>query len=317
MLRLLITLATVFLTWASAAAEQVRVATWNIANFWHVEGEYLRPEPGGGPGQIRTAADYRAIADLARELNADIVGLQEMGSTEAARRAFPEATYDLIFSRRFEEDLRADPSKLANPKKRDIYTALALRKDKVKLIRIEPIAELAITDREGHPVRDGTAALVEAGGRRFWAVSLHLNSGCARIEDPASYRNPSRPNLEEACEMLVRQIPILERWIDVRERAGEDFVLLGDFNRVFDRANEPLWRDLDDRDPQTLDLFMVPYRQALVCSGHSPEPDRSIAYVILNKRLWAWAEPSDSPKLDVTGKNVSDHCPVFLDLRLP
>ena len=92
---------------------------------------------------------------------------------------------------------------------------------------------------------------------------------------------------------------------------------MGDFNRVFNRANEPLWRELDDRDPRTLDLFMVPYRQALVCSGHSPEPDRSIDYVVLNKRLWAWAEPCDSPKLDVLGKNVSDHCPVFLDLRLP
>jgi endonuclease/exonuclease/phosphatase family metal-dependent hydrolase len=298
----------------SAQAEQnIRVATWNIANLWHVAGEYLRPGRDGGPGQIRQDTDYAAIRAVAEELKPDIIGLQEMGTPEAARIAFPEDKFELIFSARFDADLKEDPGKLNDPKKRDIYTALALRKGVVKVIEIKPISELSIKDSEGHPVRDGTAVLVEAGGKRFWAVSLHLKSGCPRVTDPYTYKNPSKPSAEEACAMLVRQAPILEDWIDAKEAESQDFVLLGDFNRVFDIGNEMIWAELDDRDPPTLDLFMVPFRQEIVCTGHSPDPDKSIDYVIANKRLWAAAIPSKAPKIDVPGANVSDHCPVFLD----
>lgn len=101
-------------SWGSVAAagNSDRVAIWNIANFWHVPGEYLRPGQDGGPGQIRTEPDFDAIRALAASLNADVIALQEIASPEAARIAFPEADYDLIFSDRFVTDLAANPDKL-------------------------------------------------------------------------------------------------------------------------------------------------------------------------------------------------------------
>jgi len=106
----------------------------------------------------------------------------------------------------------------------------------------------------------------------------------------------------------------VRRW-DTRPGTTEgDVVLLGDFNRVFDRANEVLFADLDDGTPAGLDLFMVPYKQEITCNGHSSKPEKSIDYVITTKSLWQKAVRAEIPKIDVTS-NVSDHCPTFLDLQ--
>ena len=38
---------------APAQAGDLRFATWNIANFWHVPGEYLRPARGSATPRPR------------------------------------------------------------------------------------------------------------------------------------------------------------------------------------------------------------------------------------------------------------------------
>ena len=63
---------------APAQAGDLRFATWNIANYWHVPGEYLRPTRGGGPGLIRLRADYDGLRAVIGQLGADVIGLQEM-----------------------------------------------------------------------------------------------------------------------------------------------------------------------------------------------------------------------------------------------
>jgi hypothetical protein len=78
-------------------AETLRVATWNIANFWHVEGEHLLPARDGGPGLQRTAEDYDAIRAVVDALDAHVIGLQEMGSPEAVRLIFPNTEWDMAF----------------------------------------------------------------------------------------------------------------------------------------------------------------------------------------------------------------------------
>ena len=54
----------------------------------------------------------------------------------------------------------------------------------------------------------------------------------------------------------MRQVPVLERWIDARATENIPFGILGDFNR--DLRREPvessLWLDMDDGDPPAADL---------------------------------------------------------------
>lgn len=70
---------------SSAAAEAIRVASWNIENF----------TVGG-----RTAAELSALAALVEILDADVVALQEVDGPEAAQQIFDPTEYDFHFSSR-------------------------------------------------------------------------------------------------------------------------------------------------------------------------------------------------------------------------
>ena len=97
-------------------AQTLRVATWNIENFWHVEGGIFAG-PYKGRDTLRYKDDYAALRATIEALDADVWALQEMGSPEAARALFPEDQWQLVFSARYDRAAQ-----------RDIYTALAVRR---------------------------------------------------------------------------------------------------------------------------------------------------------------------------------------------
>ena len=287
-----------------ATSARLRLATWNIANFWHVPGEHLRPARDGGPGLIRSSGDYDAIRAAAAALGADIIGLQEMASPASARALFPSSEWDLVFSKRFDDDLAENPDLLESDATRDSYTAIVVRRSAAKVVGTERI-ELDILDENGFPVREGVAALVDLDGTPVWIASLHLKSGCFTDNDLTARAD---------CRTLARQLPILEEWIDEKSEAGFPVALLGDFNRQLDRGSDIVRADLDDNQPT--DLFKVPHRQRLLCQSFQPAPRTSIDYVIVNELLWENVTVPDTPKFDLTDPQISDHCPVFIDIVL-
>ena len=73
----------------------------------------------------------------------------------------------------------------------------------------------------GNPdLRSGVDLIVRpAGGAPMRVLSVHLKAGCT-----AGDRN-------EACPVLLQQVPVLEHWIDQRAGEGLRFAVLGDYNR--------------------------------------------------------------------------------------
>lgn len=72
-------------------AGTVRLATYNIENFFSKAGEFLDTvgaQPVGGDGEdratqpIKPRAEAQAVADTIRKLDADVIALQEVGSKE-------------------------------------------------------------------------------------------------------------------------------------------------------------------------------------------------------------------------------------------
>ena len=281
---------------------EFRIATFNIENFWHVEGEHLRPAKGGGPGSKRSVDDYDAIRAIIDKLEADIIGLQEFGAPDGVRLLFPEQDWDMVFSKRFEDDLIHDPTQIETDTKRDIYTALVVRRSAAKIVGTERI-ELDDLGAGRTRLREGTAALIDVAGQRFWAASIHLKSGCFETNNLGS---------DGSCRTLAKQIPILEDWLDAKSLAGERVALLGDFNRQLDRGIDVIRQDLDDNDP--VDIFKVPHRQKSLCEAFKPTPRVSIDYVLLNEAMWEFVSVPAEPKLNFSDRQISDHCPVFVDV---
>jgi len=137
-------------------------------------------------------------------------------------------------------------------------------------------------------------------------LSVHLKSGCfdAPLENGG------------ACTKLAAQVPILERWIDEREREGAALLVLGDFNRKLFAKSDQVWNDLQDADPASLKLWSPTALLKSKCrDGKYPD---FIDHLLMNERFQNLMVPrsfvehlydqGDAPYV------LSDHCPLSVDL---
>lgn len=288
---------------------EIKIATWNLE--WFMKPETLRalepacqrpdsPRDGARrsvPCDVaheltRSGEDIKAMRKYAQELDADVVALQEVDGADAARLLF--ADHDFCFSRR-----------------------AAVQNNGFAIRRGLPFAcgpdfePLSLNDdvRRGVELR-----LFPGSANELRLLSVHLKSGCAR--DSLTAAKPS-------CTQLARQAPILERWIDDQAREHRPFAVLGDFNR--DLRREPpgksLWGEIDDRDPPDADLVNTAEGQAFQNCQPQQTFSGYIDYIILG-RLMArgLVENSFGRELyrpdDALRRKLSDHCPVFIRLRV-
>ena len=303
---------------AIAAPGTLRIAAWNLEWFIAPE-EFLGlartclPRDAS-PGtrkrfipcnvaleQERSALDLRVLTRYVERLDADIVALQEVDGVAAARQIF--RNHDFCFTRR--EGVQ--------------NTGFAIRKG-VPHRCAEDVVDLSLDDR----VRRGAQLILYPGEKReFRLLSVHLKSGCPRrtLDDP-----------RRDCEILARQVPELEKWIDAQVLAGRRFAILGDFNHDLLAGEGParnesgqirnFWAEIDDGDPVGLDLINVAEgKPFLNCS-----PDQNyrsyIDHVVLDARLAEWRMPDSFVRTtyesrDSLQRKLSDHCPVGVDLRIP
>ncbi|MBL8512689.1 MAG: hypothetical protein JNJ55_01755, partial [Betaproteobacteria bacterium] len=98
---------------------------------------------------------------------------------------------------------------------------------------------LAIKDPPNDPaafrrVRPGLALELVLNGAPVTFMNVHLKSGCANIV--ATERFPARllTDANDACDVLNRQVPLLEDWLDGIAAKSPRLVWLGDFNRRID-----------------------------------------------------------------------------------
>src|SRR5688572_2666400 len=294
---------------AGKEGKTLKLATWNLE--WFMTPETLRAltpactprdAPRDGARRVvpcdvahelmRSNEDVAALRRYARSLDADVIALQEVDGVAAAKLVFPE--YEFCFSGRVAVQ----------------NNGFAIRRGLP--FRCGPeLLDLSLADdvRRGVEVR-----LFPGTSREIALLSVHLKSGCARDRLDAA-----RP----ACGELMRQVPVLERWIDARAAENIPFGVLGDFNR--DLRREPvessLWLDIDDGDPPGADLVNTSEGRAFENCMPSQTFSGYIDYIILGRDL-AHRMVSDSfgralyrPR-DALRRKLSDHCPVFIRLRV-
>ena len=270
-----------------AVAAELKLASWNIA--WLTDRAALLPRDRAP----RDRGDVARLADYARRLDADVVALQEVDGPEAAARVLDPRAYAFYFPE--EDDLQR--------------SGFAIRRS-LRVTRNPDLAALDLHPEARHSLRRGTDLTVEAGGARLRLLSLHLKSGCSsgRLE-----------RAEPECEQLARQGEILAEWVAARRREGVAFALLGDFNRAFERPEEPILARLLAAAP----LVRVTEGVSNPCwSG--PRGGRAfIDHILLGGPARDWMVPG-SLRVLVYGEQgrdwrqrLSDHCPLSIRLRMP
>jgi endonuclease/exonuclease/phosphatase family metal-dependent hydrolase len=293
----------------------LRIATWNLQ--WLVAPEdFLAlarscvPE-GASPGRRRrsipcdvaaklerSTADFDALAGYARELDADVIALQEVDGPAAARRVFPRHRFCFSTAPAVQNLGFA------------IREGLAFRCGR-------ELTELSLGGR----LRTGVELVLYPGTpREMRLLAVHLKSGCGR-------RTLDSPR--EACTVLARQVPLLERWIDAEAAAGRPFAVLGDFNRELLRDPGParndaggprsLWAEIDDADPPESDLVNAAEGERFVNCHPGQNFNGYIDHIVLSRTLAARRVPGSFRRVvfeprEALRRNLTDHCPVAVDL---
>ncbi|OYQ36799.1 hypothetical protein CHU95_03240 [Niveispirillum lacus] len=271
-----------------AAAKETKIATWNMG--WLT----LRADEINGPTvdpkravYQRTDADFDRLKAYAKQLDADIVALQEVDTLTAATKVFDPAEYDIVL---------ADETDFQR-------AGWAVRKT-VRYTRMPDLAALDLLDGKPRSLRKGVDVVFHLPGGDVRGLSVHLKSGCF---------SPKSQN--DACPVIGEQMPILSAWIDQRQAEGASLLVAGDFNRRLNKA-DPLWQILDNGPAP---LALVTEGKPSTCwSGEYPD---LIDHLVLGGPVAAKAKPdsvgilvyAETDRADK--KRVSDHCPVSVEVR--
>jgi endonuclease/exonuclease/phosphatase family metal-dependent hydrolase len=294
---------------AQTAPAELKLATWNLE--WFMSPETLRAltpacSPAGAPRDgarravpcdvahelARSHEDIAALKRHAHALDADVIALQEVDGPDAARLVFPD--YQFCFSARIAVQ----------------NNGFAIRRG-LPFVCAPDLTDLSMND----DVRRGVELhLFPNTPQELRFLSVHLKSGCAR---------ESLESARPSCGELARQVPVLERWIDAQASEHKAFAVLGDFNR--DLRREPsgvsLWGEIDDASPPEADLVNTAEGQAFQNCMASQTFSGYIDYIILGRQM-AQGLVKDSfgrelfPPKDALRRKLSDHCPVFIRLRV-
>ncbi len=261
---------------AIALAEPLKLATWNIENL-----------------RQGSNKDYLSLQDYVKDLEADVIALQEVDGKAAAQQVFDSEDYNFYFSRR------------NNPQR----TGFAVRKG-INVVQNPDYKALNVSGG----LRYGTDLTISTDTEKIRLLSIHLKSGC--FSKPLDGLGSGRG----ACDKLSRQVPILENWIDTRANEEIAFAVMGDFNRRLNLAGDDLWSEIDDGIPANADLTKVTEGKISNCfNGQYPQ---YIDHIVLDKRATGWLDPSSFDQ-ELYGqpienqRRLSDHCAIAVTVNVP
>ena len=185
----------------------ITVATWNVEHLAFPIDTGCKP---------RTPADIEKLMAYVQTLGADVVALQEIGSLEAAAELFPSDQWQIVMSPR--PDSKSYTCRGSENTSTQQKLAFAIKKS-LKLNSITPIDDFGL-DSSG--LRYGLEIQIQSEFGELSLLNVHLKSGCF-------VDNLLRSD-KEACATLAKQAPVLDNWIEQKEKLGTPYIILGDFN---------------------------------------------------------------------------------------
>ncbi|MEA2879727.1 MAG: hypothetical protein QOF14_4923 [Hyphomicrobiales bacterium] len=275
---------------AAQKAKTIKIATWNMA--WLTDRMPGTGGEGGVPGNVhhRSKADWKLVQKYAKRLNADIVAFEEVDGVAMAKKAYGTK---YAFHSTTEPDVQKP--------------GFAIRKG-IKFTPNPDFADLDVIADQPRSLRRGADVTVELDGKKIRMLAVHLKSGC-----PEQSLDTSGDN----CTLLKRQLPILARWVKDRVDENVPFIILGDFNRVFE-DHEAFWTAMNLNGQASLTRSTAG-RTSKCWAGKHPH---FIDHIVFGGATTQWARPSTFKVLvyDETDPSfqdrISDHCPQSMNMRV-
>jgi predicted secreted acid phosphatase/endonuclease/exonuclease/phosphatase family metal-dependent hydrolase len=271
--------------------DDMTFATWNIEHL------SFPAELGCKP---RSQAQINAMKAYVDRLDADIFALQEVASKQAIQQIFGADKWQIIMSERA-------PSRTYTCRGSDNLStqqkvAFAVRQH-IPILASKNYTDLAI-DREG--LRYGLSVTLTTPRGETEILNLHLKSGCF-------LDNYSRED-SQACQVFAKQAPILDAWVEAKERDQQPYIILGDFNHRLSAPYNQLTQELFVNTNGSASSLFNTTADLIGCHPYYPAPiDHILAggfqspYVTLHSQTRKF----DNMKVD---DMLSDHCAVTVSI---
>jgi endonuclease/exonuclease/phosphatase family metal-dependent hydrolase len=264
-----------------AAAAELKIATWNL--------DWLTTRSAGDPElppdvTPRAEEDFTRLAQYAKDLDADVVAIQEVDGFAAASKVFPRDQYSIHMTRDHVVQ------------RVGIVVRRGLRYD------INP----DLTALGAKHLRSGADITLHLGGSDLRILAVHLKTGCRDV--------PLTKTKSRVCEELRDQIAPLSEWIAARRQDGAAFLILGDFNRWMD-GKDTFLAELRKAAP----LVRATEGQSSPCWGN----ENFIDHILAGGAAGSWMQANTLRVLtyretDKSWKDrLSDHCPVSVRFTVP
>ncbi|HQT75922.1 MAG TPA: endonuclease/exonuclease/phosphatase family protein [Rhodopila sp.] len=266
---------------AEVHATELKIATWNL--------DWLTTRATGDadlPADVttRTDEDFGRLAKYARDLNADVIAIEEVDGYAAASKLFPRDAYSIHFTRDHVVQ------------RVGIVVRRGLHYD------VNP----DLTALSEHHLRSGADITLHLPGGDLRILAVHLKKGCRNVPMPRAH--------SRSCLELKDQIAPLADWINARAQEHVPFLILGDFNR---------WMDGRDTFLASLTQIAPLVRATAGHSSPCWGGENFIDHILAGGEAADWIEP-DSLRVLVYRESghewqdrLSDHCPVSVRLRAP
>lgn len=263
-----------------AAADELKLATWNLNWLIASDAGHARPPAGV---RLRTGEDFDRLRAYALELDADVIAIEEVEGPAAAYRVFPHDRYAVHMSH--DRVLQR--------------VGLVVRRS-IPHHRAPDVA--LVTPGSDARLRSGVDVTLDTVPP-LRLLAVHLKQGC---RDPRADRGGGRD-----CSLLHAQAAPLAGWIADRARDGGGFVVMGDFNRWMDRRDALL---------STLRAAAPLLRATEGYASRCWHDEAFIDHILLGGPAAGWMRPNSLSvfRYRETGpgwaERLSDHCPVSVRL---
>jgi hypothetical protein len=130
-------------------------------------------------------------------------------------------------------------------------------------------------------------------------LAIHLKSGC----------NSGWAASDADCPIIFQQAEVLEQWIDARAAAGEDYVILGDWNRRTALPGDAFLASVSDDEPPGGRLVMTTAGVGAKCVARYKD---FIDHIAVGERTASRVLPGSFAEYTYgvpEDLHPSDHCP--------
>lgn len=275
----------------SINVDELTLATWNIEHL------SFPTEMGCKP---RGQAEINEMKAYVNSVDADIFALQEVASVEAVQQVFAADKWQIIVSGRAPSQAYTcrESGNLSTQQK----VAFAIRHH-VPISASKNYPELAL-GREG--LRYGLSVTIATPQGETEILNLHLKSGCF-------VDNYTRAD-SKACEVVAKQAPILDAWIEAKELSQQPYIILGDFNHRLSAPYNQLTQTLFTNSDASVSTLQNTTADVIGCHPYYPAPiDHILAGGFQSPTLTLTSRTHKFENMQVD-EMLSDHCAVTLSI---